>query len=110
MVREGGTIHEFGWPGLSAWVYIMTNRKNGTLYVGTTSNLTRRIYEHRTGTVAGFTQEHGLKRLVYAEPHATMPLAIAREKRLKTWNRAWKVRLINKDNPAWKDLFDLIQV
>ena len=91
---------------MAAWVYIMTNKKNGTLYIGVTSNLARRIYEHRHGLVEGFTQQYRLHRLVYVESHATMPLAIAREKRLKTWNRAWKVRLINKDNPEWEDLFD----
>ena len=91
---------------MAAWVYIMTNKVNGTLYIGVTSNLARRIYEHRHGLVEGFTQQYRLHRLVYVEAHATMPLAIQREKRLKAWNRAWKVRLINKDNPEWEDLFD----
>ena len=95
---------------MSAWVYIMTNRKNGTRYVGVTSDLPQRIYDHRRGAFEGFTQQYGLKRLVYVESHATMPLAIEREKRLKAWNRAWKVRLINKDNPDWVDLFDRMLV
>jgi putative endonuclease len=93
-----------------AWVYIMTNRKDGVLYVGVTSELPQRIYQHRAGTFGGFTQRYRLHRLVYVEPHATMPLAIAREKRLKTWNRAWKVRLINKENPNWDDLYDRLYV
>ncbi|HEY4164126.1 MAG TPA: GIY-YIG nuclease family protein [Dongiaceae bacterium] len=90
---------------MAAWVYTMTNRKNGTLYIGVTSDIGRRVFEHRTGAIDGFTRQYGLKRLVYVEAHYTMPLAIEREKRLKTWNRAWKVRLINKDNPEWEDLF-----
>jgi putative endonuclease len=95
---------------MAAWIYIMTNRKNGTLYIGVTSELAQRIHQHRTGAFDGFTRQYRLHRLVYIEPHATMPLAIAREKRLKTWNRAWKVRLINKDNPDWNDLYDRIQL
>jgi putative endonuclease len=90
---------------MAAWVYIMTNRRNGTLYIGVTSDIGRRAFEHRTGAIDGFTRQYGLKRLVYVETHHTMPLAIEREKRMKTWNRAWKVRLINKDNPEWEDLF-----
>ena len=91
---------------MSAWVYIMTNRKDGILYVGVHSELPQRLSQHRMGLLEGFTRRYGLKRLVYIEPHATMPLAIAREKRLKTWDRAWKVRLINRDNPNWDDLYD----
>ena len=90
---------------MAAWVYIMTNRKNGTLCIGVTSDLAQRIYEHRTGALDGFTLQYRLHCLVYVEAHATMPLAIACEKRIKTWNRAWKVRLINKDNPDWDDLY-----
>jgi putative endonuclease len=86
------------------WVYILTNRPNGTLYVGVTSDLTRRIAQHRDGSFTGFTKDYGLKRLVYAERHEDIASAIAREKRLKTWLRAWKVRLIVADNPAWNDL------
>jgi putative endonuclease len=93
---------------MTAWVYIVTNCKNGTLYVGVTSNLPQRSFDHRRGLGSEFTQKYRLHRLVYVEAHATMPLAIAREKRLKTWNRAWKVRLINKDNPDWEDLFERI--
>jgi putative endonuclease len=93
---------------MTAWVYILTNGKNGTLYIGVTADLARRIYDHRRGMGSEFTRKYRLHRLVYVEAHATMPLAITREKRLKTWNRAWKVRLINRDNPNWEDLFDYI--
>jgi len=95
---------------MAAWVYIVTNRKNGTLYIGVTSNLAQRSHQHRTGAFEGFTHRYRLHRLVYVELHATMPLAIEREKRLKTWNRAWKVRLINKENPGCDDLYDRIQM
>jgi putative endonuclease len=87
------------------WVYIMTNRPNGTLYVGVTSNLARRVWEHREGLGDGFTARYGLKRLVHAEPHQDIRAAIQREKTLKHWPRAWKVRLIMADNPRWDDLF-----
>jgi putative endonuclease len=93
---------------MTAWIYIMTNGKSGTLYIGVTANLAQRIYDHRHGVGSAFTRRYRLHRLVYVEPHATMPLAIAREKRLKAWNRAWKVRLINRENPEWEDLFDLM--
>lgn len=86
------------------WVYIVTNRPNGTLYIGVTSNLERRVAQHRAGSFDGFTRQHGLKRLVYAERHEAIAAAIAREKRLKTWLRAWKVRLIHAENPDWRDL------
>jgi putative endonuclease len=91
---------------MTAWIYILTNHKNGTLYIGVTSDLAQRIYDHHRGLGSDFTRRYRLYRLVYVEAHATMPLAIAREKRLKVWNRAWKVRLINHDNPEWEDLFD----
>jgi putative endonuclease len=71
-----------------AWVYILTNRPNGTLYVGVTKDLIRRIYEHRSGNVDSFSRKHGLKRLVYFEEHATVPLAIQREKNMKRWPRS----------------------
>jgi putative endonuclease len=88
------------------WVYIMTNRPNGTLYVGVTSHLARRVWEHRDGVAEGFTKRYGLKRLVYAEHHADIVTAIQREKNIKHWPRAWKVRLILDSNPAWTDLYD----
>ena len=108
------------WPGLSrpstwrhfssrergGWVYIMTNRPNGTLYTGVTNDLARRVWEHREGIVDGFTKRYGLKRLVYAERHDDIRTAIQREKSLKRWPRAWKVRLILEKNANWDDLYD----
>ncbi|HIJ61119.1 MAG TPA: GIY-YIG nuclease family protein [Rhodospirillaceae bacterium] len=93
-------------PG--GWVYILTDRPNGTLYVGVTSDLARRTWEHREGAVDGFTKRYGLKRLVYAEPHEDIRAAIQREKTLKHWPRAWKVRLILEANPGWADLYNLL--
>jgi putative endonuclease len=85
---------------------MMTNRPNGTLYVGVTADLARRTFEHREGLVDGFTKRHGLKRLVFAEHHSDIQRAIQREKNIKHWPRAWKVRLIHADNPNWDDLYD----
>ena len=85
------------------WVYIMTN---GTLYVGVTSDLARRAWEHRTGAADGFTKRYGLKRLVYTERHDDIRTALQREKNLKHWPRAWKVRLILEQNPDGSDLND----
>jgi putative endonuclease len=87
------------------WVYMMSNRRDGTLYVGVTNNLARRAWEHREGIVEGFTKRYGLKRLVYAERHDDIRDAIQREKSLKRWPRAWKVRLLQVDNPTWDDLY-----
>ena len=89
-------------------VHILTNQKRGTFYVGMTSDLVRRIYEHREKLVPGFTKRYGLTRLVYYEAHSDVHEAIRREKRLKRWEREWKFDLIEKDNPDWRDLwFDL---
>ena len=85
---------------------MMSNRPNGTLYVGVTNDIARRGWEHRTGAVPGFTKRHGLTRLVWAERYDDIRLAIQREKTLKTWPRAWKVRLIHANNPNWDDLYD----
>jgi putative endonuclease len=90
------------------WVYIMTNRPNGTLYVGVTVNLARRVWEHREGVVAGFTKRYGLKLLVYAEWHETLQAAKQRERNIKHWPRAWKIRLILKGNLGWDDLYEEI--
>jgi putative endonuclease len=91
-------------PG--GWVYIMTNRPNGTLYVGVTDDLSRRAWEHRAGLVEGFTKRYGLKRLVFAERYDDMRTAGQRERNMKHWRRSWKVRLILAQNPDWKDLYD----
>ena len=90
-------------PG--GWVYIMTNRPNGTLYTGVTSDLSRRAWEHREGLVKGFTRRYGLKRLVYAAFFKDIRDAIQREKNMKHYPRAWKVRLILEANPDWRDLY-----
>ena len=87
-------------------VYILANRENGTVYTGVTDNLARRVYEHKTGAVGGFTRRYGVKMLVYAEAHDDIVEAIAREKRIKRWRRAWKIALIERENPDWRDLFD----
>lgn len=89
------------------WVYIVTNRPDGVLYGGVTSDLARRISEHRDGVVDGFTKRYGLKPRVYAEPHDDIACAIQREKNLKHWPRAWKVKLITDANSGWEDLFDI---
>jgi putative endonuclease len=90
------------------WVYIMTNRPDGTLYVGVTSNLARRIWEHREGLADGFSKSYNLKRLVFVERHNDILAAIQREKNIKHWSRDWKVALIVAENPAWEDLYRLI--
>jgi putative endonuclease len=87
-------------------VYILASRRNGTLYVGVTSDLAHRVSEHRSNVVDGFTQDYGVQRLVFVEFHETMEGAIVREKRLKKWRRAWKLELIEQHNPQWCDLYD----
>ncbi|KTD99537.1 excinuclease ABC subunit C [Sphingopyxis sp. H038] len=89
-------------------VYIMANRYRGTVYIGVTSHLATRIFQHRTGDGSDFCKRYGLDRLVYAEPHNDIGDAIAREKALKKWNRDWKFRLIEEQNPDWLDLFDTL--
>jgi putative endonuclease len=89
-----------------AWVYIMTNRPNGTIYVGVTSDLARPAYEHREGAIAGFTRKYELKQLVHMERHDDYATATQRERTLKHWPRRWKVRLILDSNPGWADLYD----
>jgi putative endonuclease len=87
-------------------VYILASDRNGTLYVGVTSDITRRAWLHRSETVDGFTKRYRVHRLVYVEFHDTMPDAIVREKRVKKWNRAWKIHLIEEANPHWRDLYE----
>jgi putative endonuclease len=88
-----------------AWVYIMANNPDGTLYVGVTNDLVRRVWEHREGLGSIFTRKYCLKRLVYFEAHDDIRAAIQRETSLKRWPRAWKVRLLAAQNPKWDDLY-----
>lgn len=89
-------------------VYLLASHYHGTLYVGVTSNLARRVWQHRTDAVDGFTKHYAIHDLVWYEFHATMPDAIAREKAIKRWRRAWKVALIEQGNAEWRDLFSSI--
>ena len=86
-------------------MYILTNKPNGTLYIGVTSDLVKRIWQHKNNLVKGFTEKYALHSLVYYEAHEEMYEAISREKQLKKWNRKWKLSLINKFNPYWLDLY-----
>ncbi len=94
---------------MGGFVYILTNKPRGTLYIGVTNDIVRRVWEHRAGFAGGFTRRYGLKRLVYFEKHETLPLAIQREKVLKHWVRQWKIDLIGSSNPGWRDLWDELQ-
>jgi putative endonuclease len=87
-------------------VYILASQRNGTLYVGVTSDLVKRIWEHQNDVVKGFTREYGVHILAYFELHADMQAAITREKQIKKWNRAWKIELIESANPDWRDLWE----
>ena len=93
----------------SGWVYIMTKAPHGTLYIGVTADLAARIYQHRNGSGSDFCRRYGLTRLVYVEEYERIYDAIAREKALKAWQRRWKTRLIEAQNPGWNDLFEHIQ-
>ncbi len=85
-------------------VYLLASRRKGTLYVGVTSNLIKRLEQHRDGLIEGFTKDYGVKRLVWFELHATMDAAILRERRIKKWKREWKINLIREQNADWRDL------
>lgn len=93
---------------MAFWVYILASRPGGTLYVGVTNDLIRRVHEHRAGIIKGFTQRYGAKSLAYDEQHDTAALAIQREKNIKHWPREWKIDLIISMNPDWRDLYDEI--
>jgi putative endonuclease len=90
----------------NGYVYIMSNRRDGTLYIGVTGNLSRRIWEHHEGVIDGFSKRYGLKRLVYYEPYDDIRNALQREKNMKHWPRAWKLTLIHEMNPDWEDLYE----
>ena len=95
-------------PAKTYYAYMLTNKRNGTLYVGVTNNLKRRIFEHKNKLIKGFTEKHNLNRLVYFEQHTDIREALGREKRLKKWKRSWKLELIEKTNPEWGDLAEEI--
>ncbi len=90
-------------------VYILASKKNGTLYIGVTSNLIQRVWQHKNGLAPGFTKKYNVHILVYYEQHENMASAITREKQMKKWNRAWKIDLIERENPQWEDLWPKIQ-
>ncbi len=92
----------------SYYVYMLASKRNGTLYIGVTNDLVRRVYEHKQGLVEGFTKKYNVHNLVYFEETNDVESAITREKRLKKWNRKWKIELIEKTNPGWKDLYSEI--
>lgn len=87
-------------------VYLMASQRNGTLYVGVTSDLIKRVWQHKNHIVEGFTEKYDVDLLVWFEPHATMESAIAREKSIKEWQRSWKIEVIEKTNPDWNDLYE----
>jgi putative endonuclease len=87
-------------------VYILASKKNGALYIGVTNDLIKRIFEHKNNLVDGFTKKYGIHKLVYFEQSKDVQSAILREKRMKKWNRKWKISLIEKTNPSWEDLYD----
>jgi len=90
---------------MSFYVYILASRRNGTLYIGMTDDLAKRVWMHRTGLLPGFTKQYGVKMLVWYEQHETRESAFTRERQLKKWNRAWKLALIERMNPTWRELY-----
>ena len=90
------------------YVYILASKYNGTLYIGTTSNIVRRVWEHKNKSVSGFSKKYNINKLVYFEQCLDAKSAISREKQIKKWNRVWKIKLIEKDNPEWDDLYNTI--
>ena len=92
------------------YVYILASKRNGTLYIGVTSDLVQRIWQHKNKMVKGFTKKYNVDRLVYYETHSNVESAITREKQMKKWRRAWKIRLIEGENSDWNDLYDNIKL
>ncbi len=88
------------------YVYLLANRRNGTLYIELTDDLVKRVWQHREGIIPGFAKRYGVKTLVWCEQHDSRESAFIRERQLKRWNRAWKLELIEKSNPTWRDLWD----
>ena len=93
---------------MAFYVYILASRRNGTLYIGMTDDLSRRIYQHRTGEIPGFTRRYGVKLLVWYDVFDTRSAAFARERQMKEWQRAWKIDLIQRSNPNWSDLYETL--
>ena len=93
------------YKGKKYYVYILASKRNGTLYVGMTNSLIRRGYEHRNSLIDGFTKKYSVHKLVFYEEYNDVNMAIIREKQIKRWNRKWKIELIEKNNPTWKDLY-----
>jgi putative endonuclease len=93
---------------MAFYVYILASKRNGTLYAGMTDDLVKRVWQHRNDIIPGFTQRHGVKTLVWYEPHESRESAFVRERQIKKWNRAWKLEVIEKTNPGWRDLWDEI--
>jgi putative endonuclease len=90
------------------FIYILASKRNGTLYIGITSNLTKRVWEHKNNLIEGFTKKYNVHNLVYFEQTENVQSALLREKQLKKWKREWKIKLIEKNNPQWKDLYEKI--
>lgn len=91
-----------------AFVYIMANKRNGTIYIGVTNNLSNRVWQHKQNVIESFTKKYSIHRLIYFEQHGSIHLAIEREKQIKKWRRQWKLELIERANPGWSDLYDSI--
>ena len=90
------------------YVYILASKRNGTLYIGVTNNLQRRVYEHKQNLIKGFTNKYSVHHLVYYESTSDIKAALQREKQIKKWERGWKMELIEKDNPSWQDLYEIL--
>ena len=93
---------------MSFYVYMLANKRNGTLYIGMTDDLVRRVWEHRANVADGFTKQYGIKMLVWFEQHSSRETAFKRERQMKKWNRIWKLREIERANPEWRDLYEEI--
>ena len=95
---------------MAFYVYMLASKRNGTLYIGMTDDLLKRVWMHREGILPGFTRDHGIKQLVWYEAHESRESALMRERQMKKWNRAWKLELIETGNPHWCDLFDSLSL
>ena len=93
---------------MTFWVYILASKRNGTLYTGSTDDISKRVYQHKTKEIKGFTAQYGVDRLVWMEAHPSRQSAFTRERQIKKWKRAWKIGLIEKNNPQWLDLYEPI--